>query len=298
MSSRSVSPATGQIHNGSSGDSSVAQTRNVRPQKSPSNRSVSNEPNIEGPLEWTGESFWEPDFFQYLLGDPLQDPSTFLTPMTDLEPKTLLPANIDLPTTSELESIERFFDLSKNTHYIPFIHKRLFMNEFIEGRASNVLVYAIQAFSAVDVQEALLLVEKARNGIEENVRKLNDLYRTTQALILIVILQCILLVAGIKLISSNWMFITSFPKSGYISPLRRSCSTVYRPRSKPRSWTPILFQFVIEISYFFSKIVSRTRGTEANVLVLSCLLFDFLQSRPLDAAHSSGLPNNGILSHR
>lgn len=110
--------------------------------------------------------------------------------MIDLEPKTLLPTNIDLPSPNDLESIERFFDLSGNTHYIPFIHKRLFLSEIMQGKASPALVYAIRAFSAMDVKEAIALVDNARDVIEENVRGLKDLYRTTQALILIAILQC------------------------------------------------------------------------------------------------------------
>jgi hypothetical protein len=76
-------------------------------------------------LPFVGESFWEPDFFQFLLNTEPQNPS-FLFPITSsLEPKTLLPCNLSIPNPATLESIESFFDFDKNTHYIPFIHKGL-----------------------------------------------------------------------------------------------------------------------------------------------------------------------------
>jgi hypothetical protein len=138
-----------------------------------------------------GESFWEPDFFQFLLNTEPPNPS-FLAPITSsLEPKTLLPANLSIPDTITLQAIENFFNFDRNTHYIPFIHKGRFMDEFIEGRASSALTYAILAFVAAEAREAVTLVEKARDVIDGNIRGFNDLYRTAQALILLVVLQCI-----------------------------------------------------------------------------------------------------------
>lgn len=67
------------------------------------------------------------------------------------------------------------------------------MEEFLGGRASPALTYAILAFVATEAREAIMLVAKARDVIEGNIRRFNDLYKTAQALILLVVLQCIIL---------------------------------------------------------------------------------------------------------
>ncbi len=55
------------------------------------------------------------------------------------------------------------------------------------------MTYAILAFVATEAREAIMLAAKARDVIEGNIRKFNDLYGTAQALILLVVLQCMIL---------------------------------------------------------------------------------------------------------
>lgn len=55
------------------------------------------------------------------------------------------------------------------------------------------MTYAILAFVATEAREAIMLAGKAGDVIEGNIRKFNDLYGTAQALILLVVLQCMIL---------------------------------------------------------------------------------------------------------
>jgi len=66
------------------------------------------------------------------------------------------------------------------------------MAEFAEGRASTVLLYAILAFVSTDISQCNIYTERVKKLAEYNASHFSDLYRTTQGMILLVVLQCIL----------------------------------------------------------------------------------------------------------
>ena len=198
-----------------------------------------------------------PDLWEFLGGDI----DSFLGAQTP----AVVPLEVTLstvaPSPEGLSRVDEFFDITSNFYYIPFIHKSLFMSEYKNGNMSPALLSAMMAFTATSERETVEMVERARTIAQGNVRDLVDLYRSTQALILVIVLQCkssvffsvltsFLFLQNVALSPlsfpprlpaslfffqidrSHWLPRYSFTTRRYIPSMRSSTSPMYTPRVK------------------------------------------------------------------